>query len=157
MKKIIIIIILIISITGCTKKVSSQELLYNKYVKELNDVEEYTIDLDFDINITIDKINEKELIYRVYIDNPKTDMNQIEAIVIHDKKTEDVFPSSGIFENKLSLKVNREENDTKGIILGGYIDFDKSIEEFNGTFKVLIKYKSDKNMKAYYMQQFMTK
>lgn len=154
MKKIIIVLLFICLIGGCTNKISDEELIYDKYLRELKQIDHYDEKLDFDINITIDKLNEEELVYRVYIDNPKVDMNEIEALVIHDKKTDDVYPSSGIFEEPLSLKVNREEDDPKGIILGGYIDYKESIDRFNGIFKVMIKYKSKT---VYYMQQFMTK
>ena len=97
-------------------------------------------------NEAVDKIIETEVMYRVIIDNPKVSLRNIEALVIHDKHTEDIFPSSGIFETKLNLipgVINKNSNYVEGIILAGYIPFEDDIKNLNATFKVLFKYEDD--------------
>ena len=84
--------------------------------------------------------------YRVIIDNPKVSLRNIEAIVIHDKYTEDIYPSSGIFEEKLNLipgVINKSSNYVEGIILAGYIPFEGEEKDLNATFKLLFKYEDD--------------
>jgi len=46
-------------------------------------------------------------------------MKDIEAILIHDKETDNVFPSLGIFEDKITLK---NESKELGIKLTGYVE-----------------------------------
>ena len=145
MKKILLIG-LIFLITGCTTKLTSEEILYNNYVSELKQSTKHESNLPFDLEIYVDKIIETEVMYRVIIDNPKVPLRNIETLVIHDKHTEDVFPSSGIFETKLSLipgVINKKSNYVEGIILAGYIPFEDELKNLNANFKLLFKYEDD--------------
>lgn len=146
MKKILLIITLLFILTGCTNELTKEEILYNNYVTELKKVTNYETNLPFDLEIYVDKIIETEVMYRVIIDNPKVSLRNIEAIVIHDKHTEDIFPSSGIFEDKLSLipgVINKSSNYVEGIILAGYIPYEGDIKNLNANFKLLFKYEDD--------------
>ena len=101
-----------------------------------------------------EKIIDNEITYRVIIDNPKEDIKNIEAIIIHDKYTEDIFPSTGIFDDKLNLipeTIDKDKNYVKGIILTGYIPFKGDINDLNATFKVLVKYTDKFNVESVVM------
>ena len=146
MKKILSIIVLFVLLTGCTNKLTNEEILYNDYVTDLKKTTKYETNLPFDLSIYVDKIIETEVMYRVIIDNPKVSLRNIEALVIHDKYTEDIFPSSGIFETKLNLipgVINKSSNYVEGIILAGYIPFDGELKNLNVNFKVMLKYEDD--------------
>ena len=143
LKKIFLIIISIFILSACTKT-TKEEKLYKDYVAYLQNNDTTLVDLPFNIEINIDKIIDSEVMYRVTIDNPKIPLRNIEALIIHDNYT------SGIFDDKYSLipnVVNKESNYVEGIILAGYIPFDKEINEFSGTFKLLFKYTDDDDIK----------
>ena len=145
MKKIFLVIIAIFILTGCNK-VTPEEEKYNEYLTYIKETDDNITDLPFDLEIYVDKIIDTEIMYRVIIDNPKISLRNIQAMVIHDNYTGDVFPSSGIFESSFSLipnLINKSSNYVEGIILAGYIPFDKDISEFSGTFKLLFKYSDD--------------
>ena len=149
MKKIFWIITLVFLLSGCTKELTKEEIIYNDYVDKLKQEEKSEDNLPFDLEIFVDKIIEKEVMYRVIIDNPKVSLRNIEALVIHDKYTEDVYPSTGIFESKLSLipgVINKTSNYVEGIILAGYIPYEGDINNLNVTFKVLFKYEDDEGV-----------
>lgn len=149
MKKIFWIITLVFLLSGCTKELTKEEIIYNDYVDKLKQEEKIEDSLPFDLEIFVDKIIEKEVMYRVIIDNPKVSLRNIEALVIHDKYTEDVYPSTGIFESRLSLipgVINKTSNYVEGIILAGYIPYEGDINNLNATFKVLFKYEDDEGV-----------
>lgn len=145
MKKILCII-LVLLLTGCTNTKTMEESIYDDYVQMLKKSSKSETNLPFDIEIFIDKIIETEVTYRVIIDNPKVSLRNIETIVIHDMHTEDIFPSSGIFDDKLNLipgVINKGSNYVEGIILAGYIPYDDDISKLNVNFKILFKYEDD--------------
>lgn len=119
MKKLLVLLCFLL--VGCSNSV------YDDYVKELKN-SEASSEIPFDIEFNIDNVNENRIIYQVIIDNPKVDASNVKALVIHDAKTEDIFPSVGIVDEAINL------NKQKGIILMGYIN---KTEDIN--FKVLIE------------------
>jgi len=127
-----IIIILLMFLTSC------QNNKYDEYVNYLENQKENYIDI-VDIELEFIELNE-ETMYKVTIDNPKEKMFDVEALVIHDYETNDIFPSFGIFEEKYNLYNEKiDDSYTKGIILIGYIkEFDS-----NKNFKILIRYKDE--------------
>lgn len=142
-KKIVIFLSLIILLCGCTDdKIAKEKKIYDKYIKELKEVNESSKDYPFNIEIKYDKLVDGIYRYQVIIDSALEDIYDIEAIAIHNKKTDDVYPSIGIFDEKESLEVNKKPS---GIILVGYIDSDKKIDESNCKIKLLIKYKNKNN------------
>lgn len=142
MKKVVLLISVLLL---CACSSDSIELKkYNSYIKELNTSED-SKDIPFDISLNLNKFNDKEYIYKLIIDNPKEELRDIEALIIHDKYTKDIFPSSGIFDDKYNLipnNINKDINNVKGIILIGYLPYE---EDINITFKLLIKYKDNNN------------
>lgn len=146
MKKILGVVFSIFLLSACSNNLTNEEKIYNDYVFDLKKSVNYDSNLPFDLEVYVDKIIETEVMYRVIIDNPKVPLRNIEALVIHDKYTEDIFPSSGVFETKLNLipgVINKKSNYVEGIILAGYIPFDDDIKNLNATFKLLFKYEDD--------------
>lgn len=141
MKKVLIIILLSLLI-GCTKNINKEENLYNKYVNELKNIETSSENIPFEINFSIEEINEDFLSYTVLLDRKGILMNNIESILIHDKVSENAFPSIGILDSKITLD---KDNTKKGIKLTGYIEKQNDI-----TFKFMIKYISEENKEEKY-------
>ncbi len=121
MKKILLV--LCILLVGCSKPT-----IYDTYVKNLKENNNISADIPFDIEFYIDNVNENRIIYQVIIDNPQIETDNVTALVIHDGKTNDIFPSVGIVDEPIDLNID------KGIILLGYIDQTSDIN-----FKVLIE------------------
>lgn len=146
MKKILIIILLIFFMCGCT---SSTKKEYLKYIEELKLVEKSSKSYPFNIEVKYDKIIDQEVRYQVILDDVKDDITDIEMICYHDKETKDIYPSIGIFDDKESLLKNKKPS---GLILVGYIPYKKDINNFHITMKVLVKYKiNNKEYKIHYV------
>ena len=134
MKKLIMIL-LAAFIVGCSSvkietdnKIVEEKQDYLAIKDELNSADKYISDenLPCDIKISLDRINKEEISYRAIIDNPKTNMYNIKALLIHDYFTEDIFPSIGIFDEPQNLIIGNEE--VKGFELVGYIETSKDID-----------------------------
>ena len=121
MKKILLVLCILLA--GCSKPT-----IYDTYVKNLKENNNISTDIPFDIEFYIDNVNENRIIYQVIIDNPQIETDNVTALVIHDGKTNDIFPSVGIVDEPINLNID------KGIILLGYIDQTSDIN-----FKVLIE------------------
>ena len=155
--KILLILLLLISIfivVGCipkneskkeTKKtkekvnVENEKDIYIKYVKEARKIKEASEDLPFTVDVVYEKMKD-EVRYQVVIDNPTSNITDIKALAIHNKQTDDVFPSVGIFDKKVKLIPDEKPS---GVILVGYIPYEGEMENFNCEVKVIISYKID--------------
>ena len=162
-KKILICLLVIISLftfTSCTskkeaytknsKEVEKEKNEYIKYVNKLKKVKKSTKDIPFTVEVKYEKMD-NEIRYQVIIDNPKENINNIKAIAIHNKQTDDVFPSVGIFDKKVNLSPNKKPS---GVILVGYFPYKKDIDKLDVEMKVLISYKIDNNK---YTDYYVTK
>ena len=161
-KKSIIFLVAFISfvliIVGCSdkettgdsaKNVEKNKNTYIKYVQKLKKIEESSSDIPFDINVTYDKLDDKEARYQVVIDNPTKDIKNIKAVAVHNKQTDDVFPSIGIFDETVDLTL---ESESKGIILVGYIPYEGTIDELECEMKIIISYEiEEKEYTSYYV------
>ena len=158
MKKFLLICLVIISIfilVGCNSKnkakkesLETEKSIYIKKVQKLKKIKKTTKDLPFSIEIKYEKMTD-EVRYQVIIDNPKTEIKNIRALAIHNKQTDDVFPSVGIFDKKVNLIPNEKPS---GVILVGYFPYKGSIDDLKIQMKVLIEYKMDnKNYTSYYV------
>lgn len=134
MKKIIIVLLFILLI-GCSKPTSTYDF-YVTTLKQENIASEY---VPFDVNIYMDEVNESKWIYQVVIDNAQEELRNIKALVIHNVKTKDVFPSVGIVDETITLN-----GQTKGINLIGYVDKKEEIE-----FKILVETNGKKYIVIY--------
>lgn len=142
-KRLVLLIVFLLLVTGCGNK---DEESKNEYLTIKSDLLESTKfeksdNVNCDITVSIDRINDEEVSYRVIIDNPKENMNNIKAMVVHNYYTEDIFPSIGLFDDDESLIVGNEE--VRGIELVGYIDTTKDIDELNLELKIWIQYIDD--------------
>ncbi|HHT38479.1 MAG TPA: hypothetical protein GXZ95_03575 [Mollicutes bacterium] len=155
MKKVVVII-LCLFLTGCGDIIIDKQVSeYNAFVDSAKNYTGHTDYIPFDITVNFEQILDDEITYRVIIDNPKTKVMNIKAIAIHDYQTEDIYPTTGIFEEPLHLvpnTINLEDNYVKGLILTGYIDFEEEFDAFDAKIKVLIKYVDEKgnNKEVYY-------
>ena len=144
MKRSIIIALVSFVLIGCNKdEVTLEKDDYLVFKQELIEQEKFTKneELKFDLEISVDRINEEEVSYRAIIDNPKENMNNVKALIIHNYFTDDIFPSIGIFDEPINLIVDEEE--VKGINLVGYIKTTKDISDLNLEVKVYIEYTND--------------
>lgn len=141
MKKLLLILVIFI-LMGCDYTNIDEEKKndYITYRDMCLNIDNSTMDLDipFDINIYLDRINDEEISYRAIIDNTTEDIRGIKAIITHDYFTEDIFPSIGILDDTMDL--NHDDEDKKGIVLVGYINTDEDISTLDITFKLLIEY-----------------
>ena len=150
MKKIIISIIIVLLIGCSSDHVSDEYKIYEKYIDELKQNIEPSKITNYSINIELEKITNEETMYVLTLDNAQVDMYDIEVIVIHNQETDDIFPTSGIFEEKIDL--TKENEEIKGIQLIGFID--NEIKDIG--FKAMIKYIDEEGneKKDYYIKQF---
>lgn len=161
MKKLLLILLIFFTVACDYSNVSEEAK--NEYInkkEELTKKEEFeNIDnIPFDITISLDRINEEEITYRVIIDNAKEDISNIKALLIHDYFTEDIFPSIGILfpsigilDDTINLKHNAE-NEEKGFMLVGYINTKDPLEKLKIEFRLLVEYTDTekKEHKIYY-------
>ena len=146
MKKSFVIILCLFLLTACNKEETKEKIIYNNYIKTLNNNFKTTNNIPFDIEIYLDKISNTEVMYRAIIDNPKTSIKNIEVLIIHNKYTKDIYPSSGIFDEKYSLipnTIEKSNNIVKGIILIGYIPYEGDLGNIDVEFKLYLKYTVD--------------
>lgn len=119
MKRKLILILPLALLVGCTNKVEEEKVAYLEYKNELAVQEEYTSeeDLEFNTYFNLDRVDEETIGYSILIDNPKTNMSNVKALLIHDFATDDVFPSVGIFDDPVVLRKDTDDKITlKGTI-----------------------------------------
>lgn len=143
LKKIIIILLIFIFMTGCKQETTDQEEKseYLAYKSDLVDREEFSEndDLPCDITISIDRVNDESVSYTTIISNAKENMNNIKMMIVHNYFTEEVFPTIGVFDKGRSLTAS----DTSNITLVGYIDTTKDIKKLDLELKIWIEYTTE--------------
>lgn len=158
MKKYVLIIvtlICIISLLGCTNKndtkketIENEKDIYIKYVKKLKKIKKSSEDLPFSIEVKYEKMSD-EVRYQVIIDEPKEEIKDIQAVAIHNKQTDDVFPSVGIFDKKVNLIKDKKPS---GVILVGYFPYKGDMDKLDVEVKILISYKiNNEKITSYYV------
>lgn len=148
MRKMLTLLLIMIILTGCAKH-NNEKKLYTKSINELKEVKKSSNKYPFNLEVVLDKLTDKEVRYQVILDNIEKNLDEVSMIAIHDKKTSDVYPSIGIFDDTENLKVNKKPS---GIILVGYIRYNGDIKDIDATFKVLVKYKiKGKEYKVHYV------
>ena len=154
MKKTLLLLVIVLLITACSnnaievgidEKVEDNKITYLNLKKELINKKEFANieEIPCDLNVSIDRINEEEISYRIILDNPKTNMHKIEALLVHNQFSENVFPSIGLFDDKASLIVGNTE--VKGLELVGYIETTKNILDLDIELRLWLKYFDDEN------------
>ena len=135
MKKILIIIVCFI-VCGCNK-VNNKDI-YDEYVSKLRESEEVSCPL-IDVSFNVTEISSDYINYYVLINRNDSVMNDIRAILIHDKETSNLFPSIGIYDDKVSLS---KKSDKLGVKLSGYLEVNESTN-----FKLYLEYLDDNSVK----------
>ena len=151
MKKILLIVLALLIMTGCENKVENEKNDYLIEKEALSEQKEFSSleELPCDVTISVDRTSSEEISYRAILDNPKEDMTNVKSLVIHNNFTEDIFPSIGIFDSGENLLVGA--TDVKGIELVGYIETTKEISDLNLEIKIRIQYtNSSGERKEYY-------
>lgn len=146
MKKILLILFLsILLFTGCENKEEIEKNDYLDMKSQLLEHKEFVSleELKCNIVVNIDRKDEEKVIYEVILSNPKENMNNIKAVLVHNYYTEDVFPTIGLFDDTKSLLVDSQNN----ITLKGSIKTDKDIDNLNLMLKLLIRYTTDDGIK----------
>lgn len=137
MKKFLLII-LIIFLTGCTNE---KEDVKSEYIAMKNNLIEEKIDnkkeeLPLDITINIDRTGEELINYQVILNNPKYNMYNIKAMVVHNYYSEEIYPTIGVFDEKEELL---KDTDNK-LELTGTIKTTKNISNMNLKIKLSLQY-----------------
>ena len=133
---------------GCSNQ---EETIKNEYIamkSNLLNESNYTSkeDLPLDITIHIDRTGEEVVDYKVILENPKENMNELKAMVIHNYYNEDVYPSIGLFDEPQNLLVNQENSESNKenqIEIKDTIKTAKNISKLNLELKIWIEYKTD--------------
>lgn len=151
MKKLAVILVLSVGlVVGCSNvsvdvdnELEESKLAYLDIKDELDEVRVFDNieDVNFDVTVSVDRINEEEVSYRAIIDNPKENMYNVKALLIHNNFTENVFPSIGIFDETMDLIVGNEE--VKGFALVGYLETEKNISELDLELRLYVSYTND--------------
>ena len=142
MKKRILLVILLLVLGGCSNKPEEDKSEYIAIKSNLLEEKNYTSkeELPLDIVVSIDRKDEEKVSYKVIFSNPKEDMYDIEAMVVHNYHNEDLFPTIGLFDDKGELLKKTD----KVIELSDIIETNKDLSSMNLELKIYIKYK-DKN------------
>lgn len=81
---------------------------------------------NYDISFEMNKIPDGSYRYYVIVDQPRTSMYDIVMIAVEDdipyNKAKKMMPSSGIFENPVSMipgQVNKKDGFAKGVVMSG--------------------------------------
>lgn len=150
MKKIIILLILFL-LSGCTKEVSKEQALYNTWVMDTKESVITQEELPFGVEANVEDLSSSEWMYHIIIDAPTKEVTNIQALVVTNPETKDVFPSIGIFDDAVSLipgEVNEDNHIVKGIALVGYIPKEYQVI----TLKVKISYEVEETTKISYLE-----
>lgn len=136
MKRLFFLSFLFLFCIGCGK-IDLNFRFYEETVKKLNETNSFLEIENASLQVQVDRISDYELLYRLTLDQVQEEMNEVTLLVIHNQETEDVFPSIGIFDEKVSISPNMG---SKGIILLGYIPYRGDITSFHATFLVYLSY-----------------
>ncbi len=142
MKKIFLIFLFVILVfAGCDNKEEDDKSVYLDVKSKLFAQQKFTSneELTCDIVVNIDRIDDEKIVFEVSLSNPKENMHDIKAMLVHNYYTEDVFPTIGFFNKSKDLLVNTDDI----VILKGNIKTDKDIDNLNLKLKLLIEYVDD--------------
>ena len=137
MKKLLLVIISLFLLVGCSTKEEDEKIAYLEYKNELEEVKDFDSEVDFNTYFNIVRENEETVNYSLIINNPKINMNNVKALLIHDYSTEDAYPSVGIFDEPITLNASSEDS----IILKGAITSNEDLGDVK--FKLYLEYSDD--------------
>lgn len=142
-RTLLLLVLLLIILSGCKNKEEDEKSEYLAMKSELLENEEFTNseDINCDITFTLDRVDDEKIFYSVVLKNPKENMNDIKAIVVHNYYTEEIFPTVGLFDKKVSLIVD-SPNESE-LELSGTIETTDDIDDIDLELKVFIEYIDD--------------
>ncbi len=142
MKKIILIIPLFLLLIGCSSKVEEEKFAYLEYKNNLEAQEKFNSheSLDFNTFFNIDRKGDT-VSYSLTINNPKTNMHNVKALLIHNYDTADVYPSVGIFDKEKELLSGSNDS----LVLEGTIISADDLSDVK--FKLYLEYTTDEKEK----------
>ena len=148
MRKYIVLILSLFLLVGCSTKEEDNKYAYLEYKSELEKQTVFAEDegLEFNTFFNIVRKGNEEVKYSLVIDDPKVNMHNIKALLIHDYSSDMAFPSVGIFDDERELLSGSNEK----IELSGIINSEEDISKVN--FKLYLEYVNDMGMpnKIYY-------
>lgn len=145
-------IFFVLTVTGCTKQESlpKEAKAYSQIIEKLEKQKIKEQELPCHLEIRFEKTERDEIMYTVILDSPTEEMNEIEALFMPLDNPLGTYPSIGIFDEKLNMmpgKVDKEHNIVKGIALSGYLDSNKEVKDYHGTFRLYLRYENDEGKK----------
>lgn len=142
MKKILLIIPILLLLFGCSNKVEDNKFAYIEYKNNLEKQEEFmdNAGLDFNTFFNIDRDGDT-VNYSLTINNPKINMHNVKALLIHNYNNNDIYPSIGIFDEPKELLESSNDN----IKLEGSILSSDDLSDIN--FKLYLEYTNDEEVK----------
>ncbi|MDO5568886.1 MAG: hypothetical protein Q4G04_02080 [bacterium] len=153
MKKVVIIILLALTLVGCqTNSSEVDKTQYLEYKKQINETSEF-LDisaLPFTTNAIVTKISDEMISYAITISNPQINLNNISALLIHNQFTEELYPSVGLFNEKLNLLLTSDSMNS--FVLVGYLETME--ESLDIEFKLLFNYVNDNGQSITLISKF---
>lgn len=145
MRRKYLLLIPMLLLVGCTNKLEEEKSDYLTYKSELLTTKNFAKEEELEcvIDFDLQRVSGEKIEYIVTISNPKIDMYDIKALLIHDHFTEEIFPSVGIFDNTVNLLTSDEEN----LKLSGTIQTEKDIIDTD--FRLYLEYIDKDNLKNY--------
>lgn len=144
-KTLLLMMILLIALTGCKNEEEDEKNEYLAMKSDLlaKDKFDDASSMNCDITFSLDRLDEEKVTYSVVLDNPKENMHDIRAIVVHNYYTEEVFPTVGLFDKPVDLLVNSQDEKDNSVELVGNIETTDDIDNLDLELKILIEYKTD--------------
>ena len=131
--------------TGCENKEEQAKSEYIAAKSNLLSMNNYMEEFPLEIIVSIDRVEEEKINYKVVFQNPKENMHQIKAMVVHNYNNEDIFPSVGLFDESQELLV--EQDTLNKLELKGTIESIKNISKLDLQLKVWLEYIDDNGEK----------
>lgn len=144
-KTLLLMMILLIALTGCKNEEEDEKNEYLAMKSDLlaKDKFDDASSMNCDITFSLDRLDEEKVTYSVVLSNPKENMHDIRAIVVHNYYTEEVFPTVGLFDKPVDLLVNSQDEKDNSVELVGNIETTDDIDNLDLELKILIEYKTD--------------
>lgn len=148
-KSYILVLVSLMILTGCENK---EESIRNEYItmknEVLNEKNYEEVEIPFEIVTTVERVDEETVNYNVTIKEPKENMHDVKAMVVHNYYNEDVFPSIGVFDKPEELLLNNnDDNGTSELNLKDTIKTMQNISELDLELKLWIEYTNDNGEK----------
>lgn len=148
MKKIIVILISLLLLTGCQQTDDANVKLYREMINILSSAEEYNANSKYySVAFETTDTNDGKRFY-IVVDNPTMAMYDVNIIAFENgADTENEFiPNAGIFEGEINLvpnQYNKDKGFVKGVSISGLVTSD------NPVIYCLVQWKDENNSKIY--------